>query len=121
VVRTYASGGGAVLLTTHCLEEIEALADRVVLLHHGTVLIEGSVDAIKARVGLKQIRFVAPDLPELPNAVRVVKENQRYCLYAVDADAVVRELVYQGCEFRDLEVLPTSLEDAFLVLTGDVH
>jgi ABC-2 type transport system ATP-binding protein len=121
VVRTYASGGGSVLLTTHYLEEIEALADRVVLLHHGTVLIEGSVDAIKARVGLKQIRFVAPDLPELPNVARVVKENQRYCLYAVDADAVVRELVQQGCEFRDLEVLPTSLEDAFLVLTGDVH
>jgi ABC-2 type transport system ATP-binding protein len=85
------------------------------------VLIEGSVDAIKARVGLKQIRFVAPDLPELPNVARVVKENQRYCLYAIDADAVVRELVYQGCEFHDLEVLPTSLEDAFLVLTGDVH
>ncbi|GHO92980.1 multidrug ABC transporter ATP-binding protein [Reticulibacter mediterranei] len=121
VVRVYASSGGSVLLTTHYLEEIEALADHVVLLHRGMVLIEGSVDAIKARVGLKQIRFTAPDLPELPNVARVVKENQRYCLYAVDADAVVRELVRQSCEFHELEVLPTSLEDAFLVLTGDVH
>lgn len=119
VVRTYASSGGSVLLTTHYLEEIEALADRVIVLHHGSVLIEGSVDAIKARVGLKQIRFVAPALPQLPNVARVVKENQRYCLYAVDADAVVCELVRQGCEFHELEVLPTSLEDAFLVLTGD--
>jgi ABC-2 type transport system ATP-binding protein len=115
VVRAYASGGGSVMLTTHYLEEIEALADRVVVLHHGSVLIEGSVDAIKARVGLKQIRFVAPALPALPNVARVVKENQRYCLYAADTDAVVRELVRQGCEFRDLEVLPTSLEDVLVI------
>jgi ABC-2 type transport system ATP-binding protein len=121
VVRAYASGGGSVLLTTHYLEEIEALADRVIVLHHGTVLIEGSVDEIKARVGLKQIRFAAATVPALPNVARVVKENQRYCLYAVDADAVVRELVRQGCEFHGLEVLPTSLEDAFLALTGDGH
>ncbi len=121
VLRSYASGGGLVLLTTHYLEEIEELADRVVVLHHGSVLIEGSVDAIKACVGLKQIRFSAPALPSLPNVARIVEENQRYCLYAIDADAVVRELVRQGCEFRGLEVLPTSLEDAFLVLTGDEH
>lgn len=117
-VRAYANNGGSVLLTTHYLEEIEALATRVVVIHHGKVLIEGSVDAIKARVGLKQVRFSADALPELADVVRVVRDNGRYCLYTADSDAVVRDLVRQGCDFRELEVLPTSLEEAFLVLTG---
>lgn len=117
-VRSYVSKGGSVLLTTHYLEEIEALATRVVVIHHGKVLTEGSVDAIKARVGLKQIRFTAAALPELPGIASVEQENGRYSLYTADADAAVRELVQQGCEFSGLEVLPTSLEEAFLILTG---
>ncbi len=117
-VRAYTNRGGSVLLTTHYLEEIEALASRVVVIDHGKVLIEGSVDAIKARVGLKQLRFAAATLPELPGIERVEQEHGRYCLYTADADAVVRALVRQGCEFSGLEVLPTSLEEAFLILTG---
>jgi ABC-2 type transport system ATP-binding protein len=117
-VRAYANKGGSVLLTTHYLEEIEAQATRVVVINHGKVLTEGSVDAIKARVGLKQVRFTADTLPELPGIARVEQENGRYCLYTADADAVVREMVQQGCQFHGLEVLPTSLEEAFLVLMG---
>lgn len=117
-VRSYVSRGGSVLLTTHYLEEIEALATHVVVIHHGKVLTEGSVDAIKARVGLKQIRFAAAALPDLLDITSVEQENGRYCLYTANADAVVRALVRQGCEFSELEVLPTSLEEAFLILTG---
>ena len=52
-IRQLVAEGNAVLLTTHYLEEAEALADRVCMLAHGSVISEGSVDALRARVSLE--------------------------------------------------------------------
>ncbi len=113
--------GGTVLLTTHYLEEAEALADRVVVLAQGRVLTEGSPDEIKRRVGLRRVRFAAATLPELGGVKKVEREGYRYTLWTTNADVLVRELVLSGAEFSDLEVLPVSLEEAFLaVLDGEV-
>ncbi len=113
--------GGTVLLTTHYLEEAEALADRVVVLARGRVLTEGSPDEIKRRVGLRRVRFAAATLPDLSGVKKVEREGDRYTLWTANADALVRELVLSGAEFSDLEVLPVSLEEAFLaVLDGEV-
>ncbi len=117
-IRAFREEGGAVLLTTHYLEEAEALADRVAILHRGQKLAEGSPEAIKARVGLKRVAFSAPGLPELATAVRIERTGDRYLLYTADADRLVRELVEKGVAFRDLEVSPVRLEEAFLALTG---
>ena len=48
------------MLTTHYLEEADALADRVVVIDRGRVLAEGTAAAIKARVGRKQVQFTTP-------------------------------------------------------------
>jgi ABC-2 type transport system ATP-binding protein len=61
VVRAFVADGGAVLLTTHYLEEAQALASRVVVLAGGTVIAHGSVDQITARAGLQVER---PSLEE---------------------------------------------------------
>mgnify|MGYP001770888251 FL=1 len=117
-VRGYVEEGGTVLLTTHYLEEAEALATRVVVLHEGRVVAEGSVEEIKARVGVKRVRFQAPELPSLPGVVKAETQNGTHTLYTPEADRLVRTLVEEGIPFRSLEVLPVSLEEAFLVLTG---
>lgn len=49
-LRQYVASGGSILLTTHYLEEVEALADHVVLLHRGRVLASGAVSDVKASV-----------------------------------------------------------------------
>ncbi|AEB11602.1 ABC transporter ATP-binding protein [Marinithermus hydrothermalis] len=117
-VRAYVHDGGTVLLTTHYLEEAEALATRVSVLHQGRVIADGSVDEIKGRVGLKRVRFQAPVVPELPGVAKVERAHNGVTLYTADADQVVRALVRSDVPFQDLEVLPVSLEEAFLVLTG---
>jgi ABC-2 type transport system ATP-binding protein len=116
-IRSYVHDGGTVLLTTHNMDEAEALASRVVVLDHGQILAEGSVQAIRARVQLTCVRFRAEDLPELPGIVQIEQENQLYTLYTTDADALVRGLVRQGVAFVGLEVRPVTLEEAFLNLT----
>ena len=59
-IREHADEGGTVLLTTHYLEEAEALATRVVLIDAGVVVTDGSVASIKAGAGLTRVSFRAP-------------------------------------------------------------
>ncbi len=120
-IRAFREAGGGVLLTTHYLEEAEALADRVAILHKGRLLAVGTVEEIRARVGLKRVAFEAERLPELPGVARVERSGGRYLLYTADADTLVRALVERKVAFRGLEVAPVRLEEAFLLLTEEAQ
>jgi len=115
--REFVSQGRTVVLTTHYLEEAEALASRVVVINEGKVVAEGRVDEIKAIVGVRRVRFEAPSLPALPEVVSVHQEGCTYTVYTKDSDALVRALVASGVSFANLEVLAVSLEEAFIAIT----
>ncbi|MFI7519076.1 ABC transporter ATP-binding protein [Micromonospora globbae] len=118
-VRAFHADGGTVLLSSHYLEEVEALAHRVVVIGQGRVLADDTVDAVRAVVGVRRVSLVADDLPELPGVVRTERVDGRVHLLTTDADQLVRELVTAGVAFTDLEVRPTSLEEAFLAITAE--
>ena len=118
-VRDYHSGGGTVVLTSHYLEEVEALAERVVVVDRGRVRADGSLADIRGVVASRLVRFRAPKLPVLPSIDRSNRNGERYELWTSDADSLVRELVGSGAPFSDLEVASASLEEAFLTLTAD--
>jgi ABC-2 type transport system ATP-binding protein len=118
VVRTFVADGGSVLLTTHYLEEAQALASRVVVIADGTIIAQGGVDDITARAGLSRVRLRAPSLPELPAGTRVEASNGSYTLYTADPDGLVRGLSLQGVPFTGLQIDRASLEEAFVSLTG---
>lgn len=103
-VRGFTAGGGTLLLTSHHLEEVEALASRVVVVDHGRVVVEGTVQEVRARSTVRRVRWTGPDGP-----VETLE---------ADADEAVRALVRSGVPFRDLEVGGASLEAAFLDLTA---
>ncbi|WP_262283370.1 ABC transporter ATP-binding protein [Micromonospora sp. MA102] len=117
-VRAFHAEGGTVLLSSHYLEEVEALAERVVVIGHGRVLADDSVAAIRGIVGVRRVSLIADDLPPLPGVVAAEHAEGRTHLLTTDADQLVRDLVTAGVAFRDLEVRPTSLEEAFLTLTA---
>ncbi|MEK8227054.1 ABC transporter ATP-binding protein [Oerskovia sp. M15] len=54
-IREYHAGGGTVLLTSHYLEEVQALAERVVVIDQGVVKADDTLDAILRRVGLRRV------------------------------------------------------------------
>jgi ABC-2 type transport system ATP-binding protein len=118
VVRTFVADGGAVLLTTHYLEEAQALASRVVVIAGGAIIAQGSVEEIVARVGLSRVHLRAPALPDLPTVTRVEAGNGSYTLYTADPDHLVRALSLQGVAFTGLQIDRASLEEAFVSLTG---
>ncbi|WP_051718089.1 ABC transporter ATP-binding protein [Streptomyces megasporus] len=117
-VAEFHADGGTVLLTSHYLEEIEALAERVVVLGRGRVLADDSVDAIRGLVRVHRVSLTAGDLPELPGVVGEHREDGRVHLMTGDPDQLVRELVKREVAFSGLEIRPTSLEEAFLTITG---
>lgn len=119
-IREYHAEGGTVLLTSHYLEEVQALAQRVVVIDRGVVKADDSMDAILEQVGLRRVVLHAPPAPpgrggvdELPSVVRSTVEGDRFELYTADADALVRELVTSGLAFHGLEVRGATLEEAF--------
>ncbi|TCB92836.1 ABC transporter ATP-binding protein [Micromonospora zingiberis] len=117
-IRAFHADGGTVLLSSHYLEEVEALAQRVVVIGQGRVLADDSVEAIRAVVGVRRVSLTADELPSLPGVVRTERVDGRIHLLTADADQLVRDLVASGVGFRDLEVRPTSLEEAFLAITA---
>ena len=119
VLEEYVAGGGAVLLTTHRLDEAEATASRIVVLASGRVLRDGTVDSVRAETGLARVTVRAARLPELPGALGVESVEGRHTILTDRSDELVAALVASGWPFSDLEVTRTSLEDAFVALTRE--
>jgi ABC-2 type transport system ATP-binding protein len=118
-VRAFGADGGTVLLTTHYLEEADALASRVVMLSNGKTVAEGSPAEVKARAGLQRVRVETDSLPELAGVERATFSERVHTLYTRDPELVVRQLVAAGVSLRGLEVHPATLEEVFLSLTGN--
>jgi len=118
-VRDFHADGGTVVVTSHYLEEVEALAQRVVVVASGRVLVDDTLDAVRSRVQQRRVSVRAGALPRLQHVVRAeAGDGDRWSLFTDDSDALVRELVHLDVAFRDLEVAPASLEEAFLALTA---
>ncbi|MEV1246687.1 ABC transporter ATP-binding protein [Nonomuraea sp. NPDC050022] len=117
-IKDFHEGGGTVLLTSHYLEEIEALAQRVVVVGHGRVLADDTVRAVRDMVGVRRVSLVAENLPELPGVLASERADGRINLVTTDPDRLVVELVRSGTPFSGLEIRPTSLEEAFLAITA---
>jgi ABC-2 type transport system ATP-binding protein len=119
-VRAFHAEGGTVVLTSHYLEEIEALAERVVVIGGGRVLADDSVDAVRGLVAIRRVSLTSPVPPsDLPGVVGTEQDGDRVHLMTTDADRLVRDLVLHDVPFADLEVRPTSLEEAFLTITHE--
>jgi ABC-2 type transport system ATP-binding protein len=123
-IRTLVADGCAVILTTHYLEEAEALAHRVVVLGKGRVLSEGSVDALRAQVPLTRIRCVtdldAAVVATWSNVASVERDGPRLRIATGTAENVLRRLLEADRALSELEVQRAGLAEAFTELTRDI-
>lgn len=122
-MREEAERGRTVLFATHYLEEADATADRVLVLHHGKLLADGTAAEIKARTGRRHISFdLEPPvdtagLRALPSVTSVTVNGSTVRIQSADADATVHALYKEGYYPRNLEVAGLGLEEAFVALT----
>ncbi len=122
-VRTLVSQGCAIVLTTHYLEEAEALADRVAVLAAGRVIASGSVSDVRSLVSRKYVSCTSgvdeSGVRAWPGVIAAVRDGQRLAITVVDAVDCVRRLLAADADLRDLEIRQAGLAEAFSALTKE--
>ncbi|MFD5481314.1 ABC transporter ATP-binding protein [Streptomyces hawaiiensis] len=122
-MREQADQGRTVLFATHYLEEADAVADRVLVLHRGRLLADGTAAEIKARAGARRLSFDLagaidePALRALPFLTGIDISGRTVRIQSADADATVHALYGLGVYPRNLEVAGLGLEQAFVAIT----
>ncbi|WP_234311911.1 ABC transporter ATP-binding protein [Streptomyces griseus] len=126
-MREQADAGRTVLFATHYLEEADAVADRVLVLHRGRLLADGTAAEIKAKAGARRISFDLADeiagtdeaaLRDLPFLTSLDVSGHTVRIQSSDADATVHALYGLGLYPRNLEVAGLGLEQAFVAITA---
>ncbi len=121
-VRTLAAKGKTILLTTHYLEEADALASRIVVIQNGKVIAEGTPQELKTADGSRAIRCTTSLLPSLvsaiPGVTSVEQDGDTMLVRTRTPEAVLRTMLAQDVALSALEVRAAALEDAFLALTN---
>lgn len=124
-IRELKAAGRSIVLTTHYLEEADALADRIVVINRGRVIAEGTPADIKRTVAQRHIRCVTrlntAQLERLPGVSRVRQDGAQLDIVADRPEGVLREMLKLDPELHDLEVSGAKLEEAFLALTEDTQ
>lgn len=122
-VRDLVAEGCAVVLTTHYLEEAEALADRVAVLARGRIVAAGSVQQIRARVTQRRIRCIsaldATAIGTWPEVRSVCRDGERIEIVTDAAEVVVRQLLFEDTSVSELEVQRAGLAEAFVEITRE--
>jgi len=122
-VRGLVKDGVSIVLTTHYIEEAEALADRVVVMAKGRSIAEGTVKDIRALVVRKRVDCAtatdAAAIEAWPNVTAVVRDGAHISITTTDAEGVVRRLLAADKALSDLEVRRAGLSEAFAELTSE--
>jgi ABC-2 type transport system ATP-binding protein len=130
VARLARAEGVTVFLTTQYLEEADALADRVGIIHRGRLVAEGTPAELKAQIGRPTVEAVPADAAQLERVEAVLARfgeslpasrgaaAVRLMDGAAELADVIRALDGEGIRVADLKLHAPSLDDVFLAKTG---
>jgi ABC-2 type transport system ATP-binding protein len=132
-VRRLRGDGITIFLTTHYLEEADALCDRIAIIDHGEIVAEGTPDALKREIAGDVVTVgvdgSGPQAMELLGARPYVRNVETagegsLRLYVDDASTaipqILRTLDGSGIQFGRMELTRPSLDDVFLIKTGRI-
>ena len=126
VVRDLARLGKTILLTTHYMDEAQALANRVAIIAAGQIVAQGTPESLGGRdTGKSIIRFSLPDGPALPDAFGARQVGSTCEILSERPTHLLHELtewaLSAGVELAGLQVSRPSLEEVYLQLTGSAE
>ncbi|MDB3974061.1 ABC transporter ATP-binding protein [Alphaproteobacteria bacterium] len=125
VVQNLQASGVTIILTTHYIEEAEAIADRVSVINHGEIVITENKQNLMQKMGQKLLTIELQDkisvIPEsLKNYNLTITENGQSLCFAYNSQAestgittLLQDVKQAGLKLRDLKSAQTSLENIF--------
>ena len=131
LVRRLRDEGVTVILTTHYIEEAEAIADRVGIIDKGQLLLVEEKESLMQRLGQKQLTIELQDpLKDLPSKLSdydiVLAADRQSLIYTYNMrsgrtgiNQILSNLTQSGIIFKDLQTKQSSLEDIFMSLVNE--
>ena len=129
IITDLKTQGKGIILTTHYMEEAEALSDHVCIMDHGIIIAEGSPQELSAQLGQETIiEFTAGELPA--DAIAPLIEGCKTArmdgeLVTVETEDLIATMEHllawakgRDLELKNMVVRQPNLEDVFLSLTG---
>jgi len=113
--------GATLVITTHYLHDIEAIAERICLIDQGLVRLDGSVAEIRSRIQRRIVRFQTDVDMSFDRYGPHQRDGANVTFSTADADILVTNLIRDGVAFSQLEVLTASLEEAIAAIGGAVE
>lgn len=130
IVEQLRADGVTTILTTHYIEEAEAIADRVGVISKGEILLVEDKDTLMARMGKKQLDVqLTTQLDAVPDVLAAydlrVSEDGWTLIYSYDVNAertgitkLLNDVQASGLQLRDVVTRQSSLEDIFVSLVN---
>jgi ABC-2 type transport system ATP-binding protein len=124
ILRQLVKDGASIVLTTHYIEEAEALADRVTVIAKGKVIASGTVSEMRSLITRKSItcttQLSLEEIQSWPGVESVTRDRNQLLITASNGEVIARRLLNSDETIRDFEVQRAGLADAFTELTQEV-
>ncbi len=130
-IKTLKDRGATVIYSTHYMEEVEAISDRIIIMDEGNIIAEGTKEELKQRVNDEiTYSFHVNDMKKLRNKQFIgidgvtkvnITENEALITVAKSKDnlnEIISSIIEKGCKIENMNSIETSLETVFLELTG---
>src|SRR5690625_1703486 len=130
-IKKLRDNGMTIFLTTHYLEEADALSDRLITLDHGKIVAEGTPTALKKQVSGEAISIELKNSKDIDkmklhfqqlSSDRVIESDMKFILYSSNGEDLVTQIFQYAKEHHieliNLSLSMPSLNDVFLSLTG---
>ena len=117
--------GVTILITTHYLEEAEALCDDVAIINKGEIVIKGNIKKLVKKIDKKILKIYSDSLINLPHGLRKIgfkkyKSNEILINYQPSKgsiDELINEVAKHNIKIKDISIKDTTLEDLFKEIT----
>ena len=131
VVRKLKENGVTIILTTHYIEEAEAIADRIAVINNGEILLVQDKDELMRQMGRKQLRIdLAESIGQVPESLAefalTLSDDGRSLTYEYDTRAdrtgittLLAKMQETGLKLADLQTKQSSLEEIFVGLVKE--
>lgn len=114
--------GKTIVLSTHQMNRVEALCNRILLINRGQAVLYGPLAGIKRDYASNVVRVRAPQIPpDLPGVVEMEPDDGAFNLALAEGaypQEVLRTMLDRGVEVQAFEVAPVPLEDIFVAAVG---